>query len=364
MITKLFTHEFPLKEEISTSLNSGKYSDFKAAIAYVKLSGVNLIYDDLITFSKSGGKTSIISGIDQSITSYQALINLLPFTNDSFYIHHDKNFDISFHPKLYLFGNDEVEKIIIGSSNLTAGGLYLNYEINVSMTISQDNDGREFIDNVTKYWNDLIADENTKKADITFLNTLLKFGTLADEKRKIEFSKIIEKVDGLPFISRKKARLVPPINKKLSLSIPSRERHFAMTLSHFDVSDKSSDPVILIPLAALSALPDFWNWPNFFTDSGSGYPQLYAKANIKIDGQLIKDQHIRIYYYDRKSEFRLQCEQIKRNGNQGDIVLISKHENDLLAYDIELIRQGSEQHLSIIASLENKVSQQKWFDYF
>lgn len=137
-----------------------------------------------------------------------------------------------------------------------------------------------------------------------------------------------------------------------------------MTLSGFDVSSKSQDPVILIPLKALRNMPIFWNFPNLYTDSGSGYPQLYASANINIDGKVFKDQHIRIYYYDNKKEFRLQCELIKRNGKQGDIILIQKNTNKPLEFEIELLRIGSMKFDSIKRLLINKVSKQKFFCYY
>ena len=87
------THENSIGSEITKTLKSRKYSDFKVAVAYIKNSGVTRIYDELVYFSNKGGKTSFIAGIDQNNTSYQALANLKTFTKDNLFIHHDKNFD-------------------------------------------------------------------------------------------------------------------------------------------------------------------------------------------------------------------------------------------------------------------------------
>lgn len=101
----LLTHENPAGEEIAKVLKSGRYSNFKAAVAYVRNSGISRIHNELADFVGNGGKASIIAGIDQGNTSYQALVNLKAFAKDNLFIHHDRNFDITFHPKIYLFGN-------------------------------------------------------------------------------------------------------------------------------------------------------------------------------------------------------------------------------------------------------------------
>ncbi len=360
----LLTHENTAGDEIAKTLKSGKYSDFKAAVAYARNSGISRIYNELANFSNNGGKTSIIAGIDQNNTSYQALVNLKTFAKENLFIHHDKNFDITFHPKVYLFGNKEIEKVIIGSSNFTAGGFFLNYEANIGVTLDTSKNAKDFQKQVADYWNGLLNDDNTKKCNLAFLDKLLEYGSVVDERKQKPFKEIIEKISNLPFKTRKQARTLPPTSIQVIITVPTLKEKFAMTLSGFDVSAKSQDPVILIPIVALKSMPLFWNWPILYTDSGAGYPQLYAIANIRIDGKTLKDQHIRIYYYNKKKEFRLQCEPIKRNGKQGDIITIHNHPNKPLEFDIELLRQNTTRHKAILSLLANKVSTQKFFAYY
>ncbi len=333
-------------------------------MAYAKNSGISRIYNDLVHFSNQGGKTSVIAGIDQNNTSYQALVNLQSFAKENLYIHHDRNFDITFHPKVYLFGNSEIEKVIIGSSNLTAGGFYLNYEANIGVTLDTAEDSKKFQTQVTDYWNNLISNENTKKCDLDFLKKLLDYGSVVDECKQRPFKEIIEKISDLPFKSIKKEKTLPPISEQVVTTIPAVKEKFGMLLSGFDVSPKSLDPVILIPIAALKSMPTFWNWPYLYTNSGSGYPQLYATANIRIDGKLLKDQHIRIYYYDKKKEFRLQCEAIKRNGKPNDVITIQKDTNKPMEFEIELLRQDSTKYKALAPILTNRASSQKYFAYY
>lgn len=223
---------------------------------------------------------------------------------------------------------------------------------------------KNFQKQVTDYWNSLLNDDNTKKCDLAFLNKLLEYGSIVDERKQRPFKEIIEKISDLPFKTKKQARILPPTSTQIVTTVPILKEKFAMTLSGFDVSAKSQDPVILIPITALKSMPLFWNWPVLYTDSGAGYPQLYAIANIRINGKTLKEQHIRIYYYDKKKEFRLQCEPIKRNGKRGDIITIYHSPWKPLEFDIELLRQNTMKHKAILPLLANKVSTQKFFAYY
>lgn len=360
----LLTHESTVGEEIAKTLKSGKYSDFKVAVAYTRNSGVSRIYNELTEFTNNGGKTSIIAGIDQNNTSYQALVNLKTFAKDNLFIHHDKNINITFHPKVYLFSNKDIEKVIIGSSNFTAGGFYLNYEANIGVICDNSKNAKIFQKQVADYWENLLLDENTKKCEFSLLQKLLEKGSVIDETKHQLFKEMVEKISNdLPFKAKKRIKTLPSATVN-TIIVPSLNNNFAMTLSGFDVSSKSLDPVILIPIAALKEIPIFWNFPMLYTNSGAGYPQLYATANIHFDGKTLKDQHIRIYYYDRKKEFRLQCETIKRNGKQGDIISIHKNPNKPLEFEIELLRTGNKEYKTIEPLLINKVSNQKYYTYY
>ncbi len=119
----LLTHQNHIGQAIAEALKSKKYSYFKIIVAYLRYSGIGRIYNELSKFIEDGGKISAIVGIDQGNTSYQALINMKTFAKDKLFLCHHKNFNITFHPKAYLFGNKHIEKVFIGSSNLTTGGL-------------------------------------------------------------------------------------------------------------------------------------------------------------------------------------------------------------------------------------------------
>ena len=79
---------------------------------------------------------SIIVGVDQNGTSKKALLALCELEANSF-VFYQKEAPI-FHPKIYLFEGKE-NRLIIGSSNLTAQGLFGNIESSLLVEFS-DND--------------------------------------------------------------------------------------------------------------------------------------------------------------------------------------------------------------------------------
>jgi len=109
----------------------------RIAVAFMKYSGLKVIEKSMNECLNKHGNIEIIAGLDFKTTDPQALsfiISLRKQTkNISIYCFGDKNenkTDIVFHPKIYLFSNKKEMTSIIGSTNLTGGGLLSNFEVN------------------------------------------------------------------------------------------------------------------------------------------------------------------------------------------------------------------------------------------
>ncbi|ODS35619.1 hypothetical protein BEH94_03435 [Candidatus Altiarchaeales archaeon WOR_SM1_SCG] len=112
------------------------------AVAFLRKTGVNQILNALdYALTKNDAKIEIIVGLDFKTTDYNALISLekikSKYPGFMYYCFGDKrdNFnELIFHPKIYLFSNAIPNNIkytsIVGSSNLTGGGLSSNFEVN------------------------------------------------------------------------------------------------------------------------------------------------------------------------------------------------------------------------------------------
>ena len=370
ILSHLITNDKPLGEYINKLLSNQESDKLKLMVAFAKLSGIRNIYQGLMDFRNYGGTIEGIIGIDNHITSYQAIQNLDNITNSNVYIHHD-NGGISFHPKIYIFQKGiTIKNIIIGSSNLTSGGLFTNYEGNVLLTPENRKEDTLFLGDLNKFYEDIENDSNTKKVDDALLKELFIQGLLSDEIETSDFKKIANTI-GVTSISPFKYRR-KNINKTTSFSIPNIplkiKNTFVMTLSNFDVSIKSSDPVLLIPIRALRQNPIFWGWPFEYRLSRGKYPERYVNALIRYtDGNGLKEYNmvIRLYYYDRKEEFRLQCKPIKHlaKANSGDIITIKKVNRLDISYIIELIRMTESKYKLVQGLCKTPVSNVKIFGY-
>lgn len=138
---------------------SGEYRRITILSAYAKKSGVDRIKDVLLKFKKEGGEIRCIIGIDQMNTSYEALQDLL-LISDSLIIVHNENPSSTYHSKVYMLDKNIKSSnkvwLAIGSNNLTAGGLFINYESCVidqlDLNNKTDKDGYESTKKAIKYF--------------------------------------------------------------------------------------------------------------------------------------------------------------------------------------------------------------------
>lgn len=133
---ELLTQPFngSLGDRLKELLRSGKFNKLNMAVAFAKNSGVLRLINDFDFFLKNGGKINAYIGVDLGGTSYEALTALLPRTTSLHIIHAETT--QSFHSKMYNFIGEDEELLIVGSNNLTGGGLWTNFES--SLIVSTD----------------------------------------------------------------------------------------------------------------------------------------------------------------------------------------------------------------------------------
>lgn len=127
---------YPIGNIINQELQNAQSA--RIAIAFLKYSGIRVIEKSLDQCLKNNGIVEIIAGLDFKTTDPQSmhyLIQLQKTTpNLKFYCYGDKDDNknnVVFHPKIYLFQGKRETTGIVGSTNLTAGGLMTNFEANV-----------------------------------------------------------------------------------------------------------------------------------------------------------------------------------------------------------------------------------------
>lgn len=127
---------YPIGNIINQELQNAKTA--RIAVAFLKYSGLRVIKNSLEDCLKNNGVVEIIAGLDFRTTDPQSMHYLIQIqkqqSNLKFYCYGDKDqnrTDIVFHPKIYLFQGRNETTGIVGSTNLTRGGLLTNFEANV-----------------------------------------------------------------------------------------------------------------------------------------------------------------------------------------------------------------------------------------
>lgn len=116
---------------LSAEVKKPQWEVLEIGVAWVRRSGTRLIRRPLRRFLRRSGIVRVTVGIDIENTSYEGLRDLLTLQRSGvaeIYVYHNESPSSTFHPKVYLFYGGQQAKLVVGSHNLTEGGLYVNTE--------------------------------------------------------------------------------------------------------------------------------------------------------------------------------------------------------------------------------------------
>lgn len=130
-------HDEQLGIQLIEAMKSNQYSQLTIMVAYAKLSGVYRVFPYLEKFRKNGGNIRCVVGVDQQNTTYDALMQLLKLS-DEIFVFHSESVSQTFHIKCYWLSGEKACWYAIGSNNLTAGGLFSNYELSTINSFFED----------------------------------------------------------------------------------------------------------------------------------------------------------------------------------------------------------------------------------
>jgi len=182
LYNQAIAHRFGI--ELRESIESGQWTHFDFAVAWVRRTGIRHLEPALRSFLQTGGVLRAIVGVDLENTSHEGLKDLLALCesmNGEVFVYHNEA-DVTFHPKLYLLSNSKLARLIVGSNNLTEAGLFTNTEVGLEITVGVDepviSDARAALES----WSD-ITSGLTRKLDCSLLADLLSEGYVLPEKR-------------------------------------------------------------------------------------------------------------------------------------------------------------------------------------
>jgi HKD family nuclease len=123
------------------------------AVAWAKRSGLTRIETRVRALRSRRKRVRALIGIDQHGATEEGLRLALDLFSEV-RVYHDSSPKRTFHPKFYVIEGNDRARVVTGSGNLTAGGLFENYEVAVAvdLDLTQEADVR-FLDDLRAWWN-------------------------------------------------------------------------------------------------------------------------------------------------------------------------------------------------------------------
>lgn len=175
------------------------------SVAYIRKSGIDLIEKLIKEYSD---KIEFYIGIRNGVTSIQAVLRILRFGIKP-HVVDTATPSIIFHPKVFLSSSDSNAIVLIGSANLTSGGLIHNIEAGTLIELDLSN--KEEFEIVNQIENSIYQLRDKNPENIFQINSnrqaydIFREGRLIDERvssaSKITGKRIKDKVDDISKIS-------------------------------------------------------------------------------------------------------------------------------------------------------------------
>lgn len=163
------------------------FHSFYGVTAFTSLAGIRGL-ESHVKNATHLNNISIVTGVDQKGTSKEALQSLLQLGIKSFVFFVPPPSPI-FHPKIYLFEGQDSSELIIGSSNLTASGLFTNVEASILISANNKIEGdRSVVKGLKEYFEGLFNfnDPNLKTLTNELIEELEKANIIPTEAERRE----------------------------------------------------------------------------------------------------------------------------------------------------------------------------------
>ena len=175
------TEDTSVGKELIEQFNSHRYKSFTCLVAFASYGGISALTPYIEDAKKEDVSVKVILGVDQKGTSKEALEEVLRWNVDA-KIYHTKSFNI-FHPKIYLFENEDIFTMIVGSNNLTEMGLVKNVECSLLIKDIKSNPVRG---KFYEYWKAILDGTEVNLYPITkeLIDKLFKDKVITSENQR------------------------------------------------------------------------------------------------------------------------------------------------------------------------------------
>lgn len=182
-------HDDHLYKRIQQSFHTATSIDI--IVSFLMESGVKLIQKDLEAIKDKNIPIRILTGNYLNITQPSALYLLKDILGDKVDLRFYNDTKRSFHPKAYIFENNEEGEIFIGSSNLSrsalTSGIEWNYRIDKKTSEDDYNYFKRMFEDLFLNESIIVNDEELEKYSKNWKRPKI-FAQIEDKKEKINYS--------------------------------------------------------------------------------------------------------------------------------------------------------------------------------
>lgn len=193
------------------------------SVAFMNAGGVSLVSEALKPVTE---QSTILAGIRNGITSRQGLEAVLEL-GCSIYAVDTGQRQLIFHPKIYMSRNLNEARLVVGSANLTRGGLCENIEASVILDLELDNpDDSGLFMELEKQIDGMIA---------KYPKNVLPISSRSDIERLLDTGRVIDEARdsrSTTSDSRHEQDSIPPMKLRISHSAVSKSE----TMNNRDIS--------------------------------------------------------------------------------------------------------------------------------
>lgn len=330
---------------------------------------------------RNGATVRFVLGIDLDGTSEETLRELENWDVEAFIVKNTQP-GHTFHPKIYLVESPDAVDLVIGSSNLTEGGFYKNYEAATHVTFLLPTD-QELLNATLADLDPFInpSGPDSKRLNLKLIEELLQSGAIHSESVTLERRRRQGVADQagssrspLPFgrrempsppplpieivrgvarrLSRRRSEHPGPISIGRSISntggtiTPSS---FYMVLNRLQGPNIPGE--VRVPLAARNIAPEFWGWPSRYREeirNQGNEERNYSnwKPRWRVgDFTRSRIENVRMYAYQQRSEFRFFSPFLQELGaDEGDVIRVTRVSEGPIEFECVVAYTGTQLH--------------------
>lgn len=168
-----------LLQELRAALDDPRFNRAYLSVAFARKGPLLKLRAAIQDFRNRGGQIEAIFGTDLRGTTVEALTEAMAQFDRVAVVHSPGRFQATFHPKVYVFVGADRARFIVGSNNVTPGGLETNYETAVLIEVDRVEEA-DLFEQLMDLWRD--ADRMAIVVDGDRLEGLQQAGLLGTEK--------------------------------------------------------------------------------------------------------------------------------------------------------------------------------------